>query len=57
MRKTIPDYAKSAQMWEDPKPDDGKYLKINESMLKHSRYGGKLNEFKYFTQKNIDLIR
>jgi len=57
MRKTIPDYAKSAQMWEDPKPDDGKYLKINASMLKHSRYGGKLNEFKYFTQRNIDLIR
>ncbi len=57
MRKVIPDYAKSAQMWEDPKPTDGKYLKINEIMLRHNRYGGKLNEFKYFTQRNIDLIR
>ena len=57
MRKKMPDYAKSTYEWKDPKPDDMKYIPLKMWFLKHDWYGGKVNQFKHFTQRNINLVR
>ena len=56
-RKTLPDYAKSTYKLEDPKIDAGRYYELKMWFLKHDWYGGKVNQFKHYTQRNINLIR
>ena len=56
-RKTIPDYAKSTYKLEDPKPDSTRYYPLKMWFLKHDWYEGKVNQFKHYTQRNINLIR
>jgi len=56
-RKTLPDYAKSTYKLEDPKIDEGRYYELKMWFLKHDWYEGKVNQFKHYTQRNINLIR
>ena len=57
MRRSTPDYAKSMDIWKDPKREETTYVYIKEYLLKHDWYGGKVDQFKHYTQRNIDLIR
>ena len=56
-RKIMPDYAKTTYKLEDPNIDDMRYQKVTTWLLKHDWYEGKVNQFKHYTQKNINLIR
>ena len=56
-RKMMPDYAKTTYKLEDPNIDDMRYQKVTTWLLKHDWYEGKVNQFKHYTQKNINLIR
>ena len=53
----MPDYAKTTYKLEDPNIDDMRYQKVTMWLFKHDWYEGKVNQFKHYTQKNINLIR
>ena len=60
--KRMPDFAKAAYGWmtapgRDLKLEDWRFFDVRQYLLKHDWYGGKVNQFKYYTQKNINLIR
>jgi len=57
IRKSIPDYAKNTYKHEDPKLEEIIYVYIKDIFLKHDELRGKVNQFKHYTQKNINLIR
>lgn len=57
-KKIIPDYAKTIYKLDDNlKLEDWKFFDVKQQLLKHDWYGGKVNQFKHYTQKNINLIR
>ena len=51
MQKRVPAYAKSTYMYEELNIDDMRYIKVANYLLKNSWYGGKVNQFNYYTQK------
>ena len=57
MRKKIPDYAKNTLEWDGVKPEETLYVYIKTFLLKHDWYKGNVDQFKHYTQRNIDLIR
>ena len=57
MRKKIPDYAKDTLEWKIEKPEDTLYIYIKTFLLKYNSHKGKVNQFKHYTNNNINLIR
>ena len=54
----IPDYAKTIyKLDHNVKLEDWRFFNVKQQLLKHDWYGGKVNQFKHYTQRNINLIR
>jgi len=56
-RKVLPSYAKTTYKFKEAKVDNWKFFDVRSHLFRHDFMGGKVNSFKHYTQKNINLIR